>query len=359
MLIFYALINAGAFFAVGTDYAEKYVGYWLAFLLPGIMYFLLPILLLVFYKRTVKVEPNNEAYNDLFSIIWIALKRNIWGISRKGLKKNAWKTGGLTFWDAAHPSVLRENGITAYRGKAINWTDTDVTDIQRTFAACQIFLYFIIYNLNDGGIGSLLSSQGSTLTTAGAPNDLLGNFNPLVIIIAVPLLSHVIYPFLNKRNIKFGRISRIAFGFTLAWISGLIGALVQWRIYQSSPCGYFATGCTKGTGVSPLSIWIQIPTVTLGAISECFCNVTAYELAYARSPKNMRGLVMSLFLLTNAVSSMVGIVITPAINDPYLVWVWAVPAVVMAFLTAQFWWAYRGLNDDEYDGEECSFDCGF
>jgi hypothetical protein len=59
--------------------------------------------------------------------------------------------------------VLRKNGITSYNGKAIVRTDIDVTDIQRTFAACGIFLCFIIYKLNDGGIGSLLSSQGSTL----------------------------------------------------------------------------------------------------------------------------------------------------------------------------------------------------
>ena len=35
MLIFYGLINVGAFFALATTYSEKYVGHWLAFLLPG------------------------------------------------------------------------------------------------------------------------------------------------------------------------------------------------------------------------------------------------------------------------------------------------------------------------------------
>jgi hypothetical protein len=45
MLIFYGLINVGAFFGIATTYAEKDVGYWLAYLLPGIMYFLLPIIL--------------------------------------------------------------------------------------------------------------------------------------------------------------------------------------------------------------------------------------------------------------------------------------------------------------------------
>lgn len=47
MLTFYAAINVGAFFAIATTYSEKYVGFWLAYLLPGVFYFLLPLLLLL------------------------------------------------------------------------------------------------------------------------------------------------------------------------------------------------------------------------------------------------------------------------------------------------------------------------
>ena len=336
MLIFYGLINVGAFYAVATDYAEKYVGYWLAYLLPGIIYFLLPILLLIFYKRTIKVPPSKSAYNDVYSIIWISLKKNGLRLFRKG------------FWDAARPSVMRANGITTYKGKDIPWDDKLVDDVHRTFSACQIFLYFIVYNLNDGGIGSVLTAQGATMTTAGAPNDLLGNFNPLTIIVAIPILSYWIYPLLRRFKIPFGRITRITTGFTLAWISGIIGAIIQWRIYETSPCGYAATGCTIGTGVSPLSVWLQIPTVALGALSECLCNVTAYELAYARAPKNMRALVMSLFLFTNALSSALGEAVTPAIADPYLIWVWAGPAIGLFLLTVHFYFTYRSMDHDEF-----------
>ena len=339
MLIFYGLVNVGAFFAIATTYAEKYVGYWLAFLLPGILYFLLPILLIIFYKETVKLPPSKGAYDKAFAIIWIAIKKNGWRVGRKG------------FWDPARPSVMRANGITEWRGQPIPWDDGLVDDVHRTFSACQIFLYFIVYNLNDGGIGSVASSQGSTMTTNGAPNDLLNNFNPLTIVVAIPFLSYVVYPTLHRYKIKFGRITRITFGFTLAWISGIISAIIQWRIYKTSPCGYAATGCTIGTGVSPLSIWLQIPNVALGALSECFCNVTAYELAYARSPKNMRALVVSLFLFTNALSSALGEAVTPAIQDPYLVWVWAGPAIGLFVLTVHFYWRYHYMDDDEFMSE--------
>ena len=190
------------------------------------------------------------------------------------------------------------------------------------------------------------------MTTNGAPNDLLSNFNPLTIIVAIPFLSYVVYPLLHRYNIKFGRISRITFGFTLAWISGIYGAVLQYYIYKTSPCGYNATSCSNNGIVSPLNIWLQIPNVALGALSECFCNVTAYELAYARSPKNMKALVMALFLFTNALSSALGEIVTPAIVDPHLIWVWAGPAIAMAVLTVHFYWKYHYMDDDEFMTEQ-------
>ena len=127
---------------------------------------------------------------------------------------------------------MRANGITTYKGNSIPWDDKLVEDVHRTFDACQIFLYFIVWNLNDGGIGSVLSSQGSTMTTNGASNDLLGKFNPLTIIVVIPFLSYVIYPLLRRYKIRFGRVSRITLGFTLATISGVIGAIIQY-VYSS------------------------------------------------------------------------------------------------------------------------------
>lgn len=379
MLVFYGFINIGAFFAIATSYSEKYVGFWLAFLAPGIIYFALPALLWYLYPRLTVYPPDGSALTKVWRILSISMKQT---------KGQFWKHEA--FWQAARPSVLAEKGITSFGGKAISWTDKDVDDVRRTMVACAIFLYFPIYNLNDGGIGSVATSMGSTLTTNGAPNDLLvsfiypttlltlhsslrlhrildenkknkkntnllqNNFNPLTIIIAVPLLSYIIYPLLRHFRIPFGRISRITFGFILATLSSLIGALIQWRIYSTSPCGSHATSCTSG--VSPISIWVQTPIYALGALSECFCNVTAYELAYARAPEGMKALVMSVFLATSALSSALAEIISPVVRDPNLVGVWAAPAVALAVQTGVFWWRYRGVDGDEFmiydeDGE--------
>ncbi|KZF20928.1 PTR2-domain-containing protein [Xylona heveae TC161] len=334
MLTFYGLVNVGAFFALATTYAEKDVGYWLAYLLPGIIYFLLPILLVVAYKRTVKYPPQGSELGNVLRVIGMAIKKNgFWKIGRKG------------FLSAAKPSRINADGAI---GKQVPWTDGFVDDVSRTLEACQIFLFFPVYNLNDGGIGSIQTSQGASMTTKGAPNDLLNNFNPLTIIVAVPILSYVVYPLLRRYNIKFGRITRITFGFILAAISSIIGAILQWRVYKTSPCGYYATNCQIGDGVSPISIWSQLPLYILGALSECFCNVTAYELAYARSPKHMKGLVMAIFLFMTAISSAIGEAVTPALNDPHLIWPFVGTGVAGIVLAIVFHWMYRHLNDDDF-----------
>ena len=218
MLIFYGMVNVGAFFSLATTYCEKDVGYWLAYLAPGILYFLLPILLIILNKHVIKKAPDSSVLTNVFKITWVAIKQNNFKVWGKG------------YMDAAKPSVLAAKGITTINGKPISWTDQQVDDTVRTYVACSLFLYFPIYSNNDGGIGNTLTNQGAAMTTNGAPNDLLSNFNPLTIIVVIPLLSYGVYPMLRKYKIKFGRISRITFGFILAAISGVIGAIIRMYI---------------------------------------------------------------------------------------------------------------------------------
>ncbi len=130
-------------------------------------------------------------------------------------------------------------------------------------------------------------------------------------------------------------------------MSSVIGAIIQARIYKESPCGFFATGCTVGTGVAPISIWWQIPIWVLGALSECFCNVSAYELAYARAPPNMKSLVMALFLFTQALSSAIAEAVTPVLVDPKLIWPFVGTAVAGTVFAIVFYICYRHLDDED------------
>ena len=83
-------------------------------------------------------------------------------------------------------------------------------------------------------------------------------------------------------------------------------------------------------------------------MSECFCQVTGYEIAYARSPKNMKAIVMSIFLFMSALSSAVAQIMVPILKDPYLVWVWSSPPVVLFLLSFVFYWQFRWMNKDNF-----------
>lgn len=187
------------------------------------------------------------------------------------------------------------------------------------------------------------------MVTDGAPNDVLNNFNALTIIFVIPILTFVIYPTLRRHKVNFGPVSRISFGFFLATLAGLAGALVQWRIYSLSPCGNQASTCDN---VAPISIWWQLANTVLSALSECFCSVTAYELAYARSPHGMKGLVVAVFLFMQALSSAIGEILLPVTADPWLVWIWGAPAVALALQTIVFWFRFRHLNNESWSEEE-------
>lgn len=337
MVIYYGFINIGAFFALASTYAERYVGFWLAFLLPTIIYVLVIVIFVGVNKKIVKKPPLGSELNDFFKITWICCKEN---------KFMLWKKD---FWDAARPTVLAE------KGQTVKWNNRLVTDVGRTWAACQVFLYIPIYQLNDGGIGAAGSNLAGSMTLNGAPNDLLSNFNALTIIIFTPIMAYGVYPFLAKKNIRFGRIKRMTFGFIIAAISGICGGLAQLYVYRTSPCGYLASTCDD---VSPISVWWELPMIILGAISEIFVNVTSYELAYSRAPANMKSVVFSICLFMTALYAAAGEVLTPVINDPYLVWVWFGPAIVLFAQTAVFWIRHRGIDEDAYMTYDTESDLG-
>lgn len=136
-LIFYCFVNIGAFFPVATVYAERRIGFWFAFLLPGIIYFLLPLLLLVTYKKTYRQKPNASALDAFFKIIWVS-------ISRTGGK--VWRKD---FWEVAKPSRLATEGITSWKGKPLSWSDDLVHDVHRTLKACGLFFWFPLWYLNN------------------------------------------------------------------------------------------------------------------------------------------------------------------------------------------------------------------
>ncbi|SCV02602.1 LAMI_0H01024g1_1 [Lachancea mirantina] len=335
-MTFYWSINFGAFVSLGTAYCAKDIGYWLAYLIPLIIYLIMPIVL-IFLRRHIKDEPPSgySLLADCCKVLSVCLEGNWIRRYRDG-----------EFWEYARPSNLRQMGRNGWRkNKPGFYAESLVSDTKATMSACAIFLYYVIYNINDGGIGAIVNNQTASMDDNGVPNDLINNFNPLAIIISMPLLDWIVYPIFRRFKINFKPVYRITAGFFIASMASLAGAIIQYRIYQTSSCGWYATNCANdGTAFSPISMWEVVSEYTLTGFSECLAMTTGYELAFERSPTHMKSFVMALFLFTSALSAALGEIVTPSLQDPHLIIPFAVLTGLGVLFAAIFLWRYWDLD---------------
>lgn len=332
-LVFYWAINIGAFFQLATSYCERRVGFWLAFFVPIIMYLLVPLVLVYLQPKLIKEQPQGSVLSNAWKVFRVTFRGNWFSRYRDG-----------SLWQYARPSVMYARGEKWYKEKKlipISWDDQWVLDIKQTIESCKIFLYFPMFNLTDGGIGNAENAQAGAMVTKGIPNDLYNNFNPLTIIVLIPILDYLVYPFLRKHKIPFHPVWRITFGFFLSATSQTAAAILQHYVYKTSPCGNQASTCDT---VSTVNGWWEVILYVLGAAGECFANTTAYELAYTRSPPQMKGLVMAMFLFTSAISAAIGEALTAALVDPLLVRTFIGTAVAGYVFTVAFFIHFRNLH---------------
>ncbi|KAK4120374.1 general substrate transporter [Parathielavia appendiculata] len=336
MLWFYLMINIGGFMGVATSYSEKYVGWWLAFLIPLILYLPLPLLLWFLHKRVILHPPGGSDLPNVFRVLGVCLRRG--GIMR---------IGRHGFWNLAKPSNIAAAGLSeTYKTR---WNDEFVDDVRRTFQATGIFCFFPIQYINDNGLGSAASFLSTMLETNGVPNDVIQNFNSLSIIAFSPILNLGLYPVLRRLKIHYGPVARMATGLAMSTLGGVGYTVLNHFAYQQSPCGeYGSSDCTIGTGVAPISIWFMAIPYAIGGISELFVNVPAYGIAYSRAPVNMRGLVSAINLFNTAVAYAIGLACSSVITDPYLTWDFGGPAIAGGVLTVIFYFTFRHIDQEEY-----------
>lgn len=189
------------------------------------------------------------------------------------------------------------------------------------------------------------------------PNDILPNLNPLTILLLIPLLDRLIYPFLRTRlHLSFSPMTRITLGFLLAACAMLYAAFLQHRIYTSPPCYSRPAACPEalrpdGTHApNDVHIAWQIPAYVLIALSEIFASITGLEIAYQRAPGSMKSFIMSLFLLTSAGGSALGVLVAPLARDPWVGWVYGGLSFVAGTTGVVFWRVFGGEREGEGEG---------
>ncbi|GFF42687.1 peptide transporter PTR2 [Aspergillus udagawae] len=329
-MIFYGCINLGSLSLLATPYMERDIGFWSGYLLCLCMFACGTLVLIVGRKYYVVRPPQGSIITDAFKAIGIMIaNRNM---------------------DAPKPTWQAANG-----GNRPNlpWDDHFIDELKRALVACRVFCFFPIYWVVYGQFSGNFVTQAAQMEGHGIPNDLMQNFDPISIIIFIPLLETLVYPLMRRFHIRFRPITRISLGFIVASLAMMYAAIVQHLIYAAGPC-YDSPLCdaSKIDGTAQgnhVHIAIQTPAYMFIGISEIFASVSGLEYAYTKAPPSMKSFVQSMYLLTNAFGSALAEALTPAAFDPAILWMFVGLACASFLVGIIFWLVFHHLNAQEDD----------
>lgn len=317
-MFFYLMINVGSLSVIATTELELHVGFWAAFLLPFCFFFIAIGALLLGRKFYVQVPVQEKIIAKSFKILWIAMKNKF-------------------SFDAAKPSLCPENNY--------SWNDKTVEEVKRAIVACKVFIYYPIYWLVYGQMVNNFVSQAGQMELHNLPNDILQAINSIAIIVFIPIFEKFLYPFI-RRFTPFKPITKIFWGFMFASIAMIYAAVLQHFIYNAGPCYDHPLSCGDGSP-NRVHVAIQVPNYVLIAISEIFASITGLEYAYTKAPVSMKSFITSLFLVTNAFGSALGIALSSTSEDPKLVWTYTGLAVSCFIAGLLFWICFSRYNKIE------------
>ena len=326
-MVFYFCINVGSLSLLATPYMERDIDFWTAYLLCLCIFFVGTLVLVLGRKVYVVRPPQGSIITDAFRVIWMMIK------NRK--------------MDGAKPSYQAALG----KNSNLRWDDHFVDEVKRALIACQVFCFYPIYWVVYGNFSNNFVTQAGQMAGHGIPNDLMQNFDPIAIIVFLPLVDQVLMPTLRKYKIPFPPINRIVAGFWVASLAMVYAAVIQYYIYQAGPCyGHPLCPAAEVDGViqgNNIHIASQTGAYMLIGISEIFASVTGLEYAYTKAPPSMKSFVQSMYLLTNAFGSAISEALNPLLYDPAIQWMFVGLAVASFIAGCLIWIIFHHLNETE------------
>lgn len=320
-MFFYLMINIGSLSVMATTNLEEHYGFWAAYLLPFCFFFIAIIVLVIGRNQYVKVPVGEKVISKCFRICWIALKN----------KFN---------FEKAFPSKNPE--------KEYPWSDKFVDEIKRALKACKVFIFYPVYWVVYGQMLNNFITQAGTMELHGLPNDFLQAIDSIALIVFIPIMEHLIYPFI-RRFTPFKPVTKIFWGFMFGSASMVWAAVLQHFIYKAGPCYEYPLSCSPEYSDTPNQVHVawQVPAYVLIALSEIFASITGLEYAYTKAPASMKSFIMAIFLLTNAFGSALGIALSPTAENPKYVWTFSGLAVACFIAGCLFWLFFHKYNKDE------------
>ncbi|KAG0239091.1 hypothetical protein BGW41_007934 [Actinomortierella wolfii] len=127
------------------------------------------------------------------------------------------------------------------------------------------------------------------------------NINTILIVIMVPILTYIIYPFFERRGFNVSLTRRMGAGFFLVIVSFAISAAISKPIEQAYlNAGLDLADAPQRDGMyckECLSGWVQFPQWFLLTLGECLFSPTGVQFMYVESGRQFRAVSTAFWLI--------------------------------------------------------------
>lgn len=257
--MFYFMINLGSILSTFlTPITRDLFGPKVAFSIPAIL-MILSLVVFVMGKKYYVMNKVNRKENKLniIKIIFVGLKN-----FKHRDTKDHFLSGALK-----------------------SYSKKEVSETYNLLQLVKIFIFMIIFY-------AVWDQQGSSWVTQALamdknffgiviPTDIMQFFNPLFILILIPIFNKYLYPFIGK-FVKLTPFKKAGAGIISAGISFITLGVIQQFL---------------DSGFKVHILW-QVLSYFIITVSEVFLIVTIMEFSYSQAPKNLRSTIMSMFWLT-------------------------------------------------------------
>ena len=256
-----------------------------AFAVPGV---LMAFALFVFWAGTrhyVQVAPSGSDPHGFLRVVGLALRQ----VGRR--------RPGEHWLDAArdaHPAEAVEGAKAVWR-------------IMGVFAA--VTLFWALFDQKSSTWVIQTRQLDRVLFGAEPSAAAFQVFNPLLVMILIPLFTWGVFPFLEKRSVSLAPLRKMTAGMFITSMSFAAAAILQFFV---------------DAGGTPSVLW-QLPQYLLLTVGEILVSVTGLEFSYTQAPKSMRSTIMSLWFLAVALGNLLTAVLAklPRLRGAANLWLFA------------------------------------
>jgi POT family proton-dependent oligopeptide transporter len=265
---FYMAINFGSFFSfLVVPWVKDHHGYSPAFAVPGI---LMAIATYIFWrgKKLYVIVPTNRElkHAGFFKVFFTALF--------------AKREAGQDFWAAAR-ARFTANEVAAARSV-----------LPILFVFLTIPMFWALYNqTNSTWVMQGFKMSNVTILGLKVGAEQMQSLNPVLIMVFIPIFTLWIYPRLGRFAAP---LKRMSYGLFLAALAFVLIALLEKRLEA---------------GAQLSILWQTWPYVVVTA-AEVLVSATGLEFAFREAAPEMKSMIMSFWLLTIAVGSLLVALIT-------------------------------------------------